>query len=380
MIGVLLRAVPVFSLFHFDYKYMLHAHSHFAFGGWVTPLLVWIILHRFPELNREIKFIHWRNVVMVLLISAYGMLFTFPFQGYGPASIAFSTLSMAGTFYLSYILWKMARFQKSTSSMFLKGAALFLLISAVGPSALGPIVSAGKAETPVYYNAIYTYLHFQYNGWFIFTIFAVLYRRLEEKGFNRSGGFVFSSMFIGCILCLPLSFLWNKPTEVYNIIGGAGSIVQFAGVIFFLRDQLRLKESDSFLKRTDTIIFTILVLKCTLQLLSAIPYMAGFVYSNRALIIAYLHMVLLGFVSLFGLITIYRSKSSAQRLKVPVYGFVLAFVITEIIQVLNATGVFTGFHLPHINGVLLAFSLLFPASALYILIIHPDRKIENVFS
>jgi hypothetical protein len=365
-IGVLLRAVPVFGPFYLSYQNILHGHSHFAFGGWVSPLLVWMILSAFPNLKRGIRFVHWRNVILILLVSAYGMLLTFPFQGYAPASILFSTLSMAGTFYLSFILWKALRFQQNTSSLLLKGAAFFLVISSIGPLATIPIISSGNGGTPLYYNAIYTYLHFQYNGWFMFAIMAILYKRLEKEELNRSGNFVYVTMFIGCLLTLPLSFLWSNPGVIYNIVGATGVVVQITGVILFLKDQIRLKERDQFVRKMHAVVFTVLVIKCILQLLTAVPDMAGFVYSNRALIIAYLHMVLLGFVSLFGLVTIYRSQSCRKRMKVPLYGFLFAFVTTEIVQIINAFSGFTGFYLPYANGILLGLSILLPLSALYV--------------
>ena len=366
--GVLLRAVPVFGPVYFSYKNILHGHSHFAFGGWVSPLLVWMILNSFPDVRRNISFVHWRNVILVLLVSAYGMLVTFPFQGYAPASILFSTLSMAGTFYLSFILWKALRYQTNTSALLLKGAAFFLVISAIGPLATIPIVASGNSGTPLYYNAIYTYLHFQYNGWFVFAIMATLYKRLENGKLNRYGNFVYVALFISCLLTLPLSFLWNKPSVIYNIVGAAGALLQAVAVILFLKDQVRVKESEPFLRKMHVVVFSVLVVKCMLQLASAVPSVATLVNSNRALIIAYLHMVLLGFVSLSGLISIYRSHYCSKQLIMPLYGFLIAFISTEIVQVINATGVFTGFYLPNANGVLLALSIMFPLSALIIFV------------
>lgn len=380
--GLALRAVPVVGSFFFEYKNILHAHSHFAFGGWITPLLVWMILNSFSELKRKVKFIHWRNVVVILLVSAYGMLLTFPVHGYAPLSIIFSTLSLAGTFYLSFILLNALRAHNNASSLFLKGAAFFLVVSAVGPLSLGPIMSSGNSEGTLYYNAIYTYLHFQYNGWFLFAIFAILYKRLEEKRLNSNGSIVFTAMFTGCLLTLPLSFLWTNSTVIYNIIGGTGAVVQCAGVMIFLNSELRLKETNPFMKRVHVIVLSALVMKCVLQLLSAIPYFSSFVYSNRTLIIAYLHMVMLGFVSLFGLMNIYATHHHNGRFKIAIQGFLFSFFTTEIILAINASGVITGFYLPHANTVLFIFSIAFPVSTLYMqfaLRIHPDMKRSKIF-
>jgi hypothetical protein len=378
--GVLLRTVPVFGPVYFSYKNILHGHSHFAFGGWVSPLLIWMILLNFPELKRSISFVHWRNVTVTLLVSAYGMLLTFPLYGYSPVSILFSTLSMSGTFYFSYILWKALRYQKNTSSLLLKGAAFFLVLSAIGPLATIPIVSSGNGGSPLYYNAIYTYLHFQYNGWFMFAIMATLYKRVENEKLNRYGNVVFIALLISCLLTLPLSFLWSKPTMIYNFVGAAGALLQAFSVILFLKDQVRLKESDLFTRKMHAVVFSVLVIKCVLQLVSAVPYVAALVNTNRALIIAYLHMVLLGVVSLSGLINIYRSHCCSKRLTVPLYGFLVAFITTEIVQIVIASSAFTGFYLPRANGMLLALSILFPLCALYIFNVirqHPEPLLNH---
>src|SRR4051812_13330453 len=55
-LGVLLRAVPFLGSFPLDYKNVLHGHSHFAFGGWVMPMLVALLLKTFPDLTKTIAF------------------------------------------------------------------------------------------------------------------------------------------------------------------------------------------------------------------------------------------------------------------------------------------------------------------------------------
>ena len=39
LLGVLLRSKILFSIPWIDFKFMLHAHSHFAFAGWITLCL-----------------------------------------------------------------------------------------------------------------------------------------------------------------------------------------------------------------------------------------------------------------------------------------------------------------------------------------------------
>ena len=97
LLGLVLRSVPVFGGLPLPYDNFLHAHSHFAFGGWATPAIVWMVMFYFPEVKANVSYSHWRNIIVLMFVSAYGMLLSFPFQGYGTVSIIFSTLSLIAT-------------------------------------------------------------------------------------------------------------------------------------------------------------------------------------------------------------------------------------------------------------------------------------------
>ena len=93
--GLWLRSYP-FVDYPLSFKNVLHGHSHFAFGGWVMPVLLSLILRYIPFLSQNISYCHWRNVATIIVGSSYGMLLTFPFGGYYLYSIIFSTLSVLG--------------------------------------------------------------------------------------------------------------------------------------------------------------------------------------------------------------------------------------------------------------------------------------------
>src|SRR5687768_4538604 len=61
-LGVLLRAMPLVDLVPFEYKNLLHGHSHFAFGGWVMPVLLALLLYYFPDIGERVPYKHWRNI------------------------------------------------------------------------------------------------------------------------------------------------------------------------------------------------------------------------------------------------------------------------------------------------------------------------------
>src|SRR5699024_7797969 len=57
-----------------------------------------------------------------------------------------------------------------SSRVFMYGAVGMLIISSIGPFALGGIASQGLRESAIFEMAIYFYLHFQYTGLLFFLI------------------------------------------------------------------------------------------------------------------------------------------------------------------------------------------------------------------
>jgi len=369
IVGVILRLYPLVNVTFFDYKNVLHAHSHFAFGGWVMPILLVVTLKYFPEITGRIPYPHVRNISVSILVSAYGMLLSFPFRGYAPVSIGFSTLSILAGVYMTSEIWKAARGLKNISVLFLKAGLVFLVLSAFGPFATGPLIAMGKAGTPLYFNAIYFYLHFQYNGWFTFAILAVLYKMIEKAGSPVNGKLVYRLFTFGCIPSYFLSTLWSHPHVVFYYISMGAALMQLIALVLFLKDLNLLKwrkDLTDWLLKAAILSF---IVKNILQAISAIPVVADLANSHRNYIIAYLHMVLVGFIS-FGALSL-MLKRSDSNIRPPVSAglvlFVIAFVATETFLVLNAAGInmsIEGFGFQHLMFVT---SLLFPVAIFLIL-------------
>src|SRR6478672_5297368 len=85
-IGIILRYKIAFALPFVDQKFLLHAHSHFAFSGWLSQLLMAFIVQYLQNKKHDLNFKKYNVLLWINLISAYGMLFSFPFQGYGSVS------------------------------------------------------------------------------------------------------------------------------------------------------------------------------------------------------------------------------------------------------------------------------------------------------
>src|SRR5690242_20438517 len=93
VLGVALRYKATFAFPVLDYKYLLNAHSHFAFSGWITTALfaalLYILTASGVRLSPVYRYQFWLNQ-----LSSFGMLVSFTCQGYGTVSIIFSSLSV----------------------------------------------------------------------------------------------------------------------------------------------------------------------------------------------------------------------------------------------------------------------------------------------
>jgi hypothetical protein len=359
--GLVLRGTGIFIHLPFSYKNFLHGHSHFAFGGWLTPALLWMIMQTFPELTQRVAYRHWRNCCLVLIIAAYGMLLTFPFEGYGPVSIFFSTLSIAGTYYFSILLLRqLSKTKKDTAGLFLSAALYLLMLSALGPFALGPIVATGQAETPLYFNCIYFYLHFQYNGWFTFAVLAALSKRLAV---SRT---TFILLISGCLLSVFLSFLWSDDRLLFVLAGAAGAMLQLAGT--FLLGRSLLYNSGATITRLEWMALLAFALKIVLQVCNSFPAVAFFAYTHRPVVIAYIHLIMLGFVTIYILSVVAKRSlfGVSRRLQYPIIIFYAAFVLSELLLVWQGVARGYGFFSTQIPVLIAIISLLFPVSAFWI--------------
>lgn len=306
--GVLLRYKIAFSLPAIDFKYLLNAHSHFAFAGWVSMAIFTAFVYLLPERDGLVKNIY-RYQFNLAQVANFGMLISFILQGYAPLSISFSVLSVLFSYWFAWQYGKdLSKSKLPTLVKFCARAALFFyVISSAGPFLLGYIISHRISDSNLYHNAIYLFLHFQYNGWFSFGILAIFFQVLYSKKIlfdERKAILVFKIFFVACIPAYCLSILWTNPPLWVFILAALAGLAQWIGVLIFI--VLIFKIRRTFVKGLSVHVRTFWMLallafsiKIILQALSSIPALGQYAFGIRPVIIGYLHLVLLGFVSFF---------------------------------------------------------------------------------
>ncbi|HLT80213.1 MAG TPA: hypothetical protein VKZ86_04240 [Cyclobacteriaceae bacterium] len=346
--GLLLRWHVVHPLDWVHYPYMLHAHSHLMFLGWVTNALVIFGIEAYVA---DTKARWYRRVFYWLQALLVGMAVSFPLQGYGVASIVLSTLHTGLIVVLSIRFFRDTKSSASTASLwYMRIALVYFLVSAVGPIAIGGTSATGLGQTKWYYLSVYYYLHFQYNGFFTFGGIAVLLHLLEKRGilFNivearRAGRY----LAIACVPAYLLSTLWTDPGIVFNAIGFFAAVLQIIS-LWLLVKCLRPATREIASKADRLTIYLLVIglisygIKLFAQWLSAFPSVAHLAFANRPYVMAYLHLVLIGTITL-PLLVWYHERLLFGRLgRTAVAVFVVGFLSTEVILMLMPSAPYLG--------------------------------------
>src|SRR5215471_14570998 len=151
-IGVLLRYKIIFSLPFIDQKFLLHAHSHFAFSGWITQILMVFIVKYLYDKNENISMQKYEWLLRANLLSAYGMLLSFPFEEYAGISITFSTLSIFTAYGFAFFVWKDLNglMSKSITDHWFKAALALNALSSLGAFSLAFMMATKTINQNMY--------------------------------------------------------------------------------------------------------------------------------------------------------------------------------------------------------------------------------------
>ena len=389
-LGFILRYKIAFYLPWIEQKYLLHSHSHFAFSGWITQTLMVLLVHSLIKKNGEGVIKKYRWLLYANLIASYGMMISFILQGYAFLSISFSTLSIFISFFFASYYWKdLNRLnEKKISHLWFKASLLFSIISSLGAFGLAYLMGNKIADQNWYLLFVYFFLHFQYNGWFLFAGLGLLVTKLEKVvTTDKSLYYSFILFSSACIPAYFLSVLWMPFSgRIYPVLIAA-VIAQLAGWILILnvliKNQILISQQFSkygkILLILSAIAFTI---KLLLQSGSIHPALSQLSYGFRPIIIGYLHLVLLGVTSIFvlGYIISYKLILITKKLIIGVFVFVAGIIINELLLLIQGVAALTYTGIPYINEMLLiaAFILFSGILIMFIACLKSLLKTETM--
>ena len=375
LVGSVIRYKIAFSLPFLEHKNLLDAHSHFAFYGWITAaiyLLIWADLKsKIPEL----KVRKYLVVCILNLIGSYGMLAAFTYKDYYWLSILFSTVCLLCGWAYGLMLYFDVRKKKTISTRWYLSGLFFAFLSSAGVFYLGYLTGSKQVTEVSLQASVLYYLHFQYNGFYIFSCMGLLLSRLQASGIqisSKENDRIYYSLFISCLLLYGLSVLWiDLPIWLYIVIL-IGTWIQSYAWLLFLKFFVR-KWKQICRNWTSFQVFILLfvgfafTVKILLQQISIFPSAAVYAFDFRPVAIAYLHLILLMGISTFLLEQIISSVyfTFTRKVKTTLKFFLLVILVNQLFLGLDGLGLILQFGIPNLKiilfivGILIALALLF---------------------
>jgi len=387
--GIVMRYKINFPMPFVNQKYLLHAHSHFAFTGWVTLALMALMINYLQRHDVNTKYKKYHRTLLANCITSYGMFFSFIAEGYALFSITFSTLSIFISYFFIFHFWRDLNKvdNKSYAPRWFKVALILWALSSLGAFTLAYLMANHIMVQDYYFGAIYFFLHFQYNGWFLFACFGLLFSYLHNKEFSGVAAINNKLFIVMTITVGPaylLSVLWLRLPKVLIWIADIAGILQLLVLFYFIKllSHVKKNTSDKFTKTTSylwimaSIAFMI---KIVLQMLSVIPFLSHYAFGYRPVVIGYLHLSFLGIISFFMLGYINQILSEIQRYisKVGVLIFVTGVLIQEIILMCQGLEAINVEPLPYANIVLFYAAIIMGTGIILITVrINKVRKFD----
>lgn len=376
LMGVLLRLAAIVPV-NWNYLFLLHGHSHTALLGWIYQMLYLLLLHNFlPETKRTSPY--YSRLFWITQIAVFGMMISFPIQGYALYSIIFSTIHIFCSYFFCSKIWKDLSGNKSYDKILLKIALLFLLLSTFGVWSLG---ITGAKNAPLYQAAIQFFLHFQFNGWFMFAVLALFvnqYRNFFHTINSRKFHYWVGLLIVGTVFTYGLPLSWYFPHALWLWINDIGLVCQFfafgSGMLYFLKRSIPSDRKTPLTIRFILLCgFISLLLKILIQLTTFWSEIAASSHYIRNFTIGFIHLIMLGIINSFLFFFAIRFQSFSflkNRIsRIGLYLFLIGFTTTEILLFVQGFYFYIGKGaIPYYNISLFMVSLLLPIGLFLVLI------------
>jgi hypothetical protein len=386
LLGILLRYKIAFSFPFLNQKFLLHGHSHFAFAGWITQALMVLMVQYLAGHQDGNTFKKYRFLLYANLMTSYGMLIFFPLQGYASGSIIFSTLSIFVSYAFAFRFWKDLNHLglKTVSHSWFKASLIFSVISSLGAFSLAFMMVNKVMHEKWYLGAVYFFLHFQYNGWFFFAGMGLLVSVMEKMaGVAKTLRNTFWLFYLACFPAYFLSALWmDIPMFIYWLVIIA-AVAQVAGWGLFVRLLLKHKEKWHTLlpphgRHLLLLSAIALTIKFLLQLVSTHPALSQLAFGFRPIVIGYLHLVLLGVITIFilGYTISLKLLTPGRYFQPGVWIFISGIIINEFLLMLQGITGLSYILIPNMNEMLFVTAVIMFSGLLLVNSQIPDRNVS----
>ncbi len=383
--GVLYRFGMFYSLpVELSLNNIRHAHSHLMFFNWVTPVpmlfIAAYICRSVPAAASEFK----RTIYTVLIIGFASYPF-FLFYGYrsvpiGGAELPFSVIlsgliMIAWYWFISVYLKYRPNSKAGLPRLFYDSSLMMLFVSSLGAWGVA-VFQFGNIDNPLLSSAMtHFFLAVFTGGWCVISAIGIIYHILE---INRSA-IPESWLIAPIVLGVPLTFPFGLPVELLTnqllIVASFGAILVVAGLsanLFLLMKLRRIRLIWWWLVTVNLLIAHVLMLFGG----GVFPFLLWI--GEHGLRVLYLHVILLGFVSMTYLGAWHSLHRSMNRNGLKFFVFAILLLL---IMLFFSSGLIPATWLPgwHFQA-LLWISFLPAAAGIVEFIIHwktnPDSEVK----
>ena len=342
IMGLLMRSANLFPLENINYIYLLHAHSHVAMLGWAYLMIYTLIVHVFIPKDKSDKPIY-NQLFWITEFTVVGMMISFPIQGYALFSIVFSTLHILLSYVFCWLVWRDSSKDKNDVEKLLIASILFMLFSTLGVWCLGPTINMLGKQSVFYQIAIQFFLHFQFNGWFLFAILALFVKQFKNEIETRQFRIFLTLLIFGTFFTVAFPISWFVKDQILKYLNTVGVLLEVIAFVYFykmLNPQINQFKANLDSLTPGTYVFALwsLSLKMILQLAVLLPDLTEVSHQIRNWVIGFIHLTTLGIITgfLFGiLLQNDLIPRKAYLSKIGVKCFFFGYVITELLLFLQ---------------------------------------------
>jgi hypothetical protein len=353
--GALMRFAFVNELKWFNYKSFQNGHVNLALLGWAYQALCAFLIGAFLPSGcsaKKYKILFAINQVIIAAIVVNYLLSLGPIAGH-VLTLLFSFCAFVFIFLVT-IDTRASAHASSAEFLFLKIALMLLAFSFAGVyTMLTSLLVSGEKKILLYYIGSQFFLHFQYNGWLTFGVFALFVKLARDKKVLLNDTRIKKLAWVmacGVLLTFFLSLYWGNQTKYFLLlIASFGGLLQLSAFIFnwkYLRQLFRevYGKLDSWYRMLILISSICFLLKLIMQIIVVHPQIASLAFTIHNYVIAFIHLVFIGFISMFlfgwAFQKNYITLNAAVRLGI--FSLVTGFILVELFLFIQGTMLWMG--------------------------------------
>lgn len=281
-----------------------HAHSHLMFFNWISPpLMAWMVSLLGEQSDVPVDHKKYKTCLYTMLVLG---LLAYPFfllYGYRSTSIGSADLPIAAilsgiimiTWYWFAWLYYMDR-KKAADTLpisIFDGALVALLISSLGAWGVSIFQFSGTHNPLVSSALTHFFLGVFTEGWAILGVLGIIWSYHDKLILPFKTGWLWKPLLLGSLLLFPLSLNQSLVTPIMMISAKTGLLLVVISLSLHLYTFVCSRKFQGFICN---FILILLGVKIVFQFIAILPL--DIWPGEHGLRILYLHLLLLGFVSL----------------------------------------------------------------------------------